>query len=59
MRCPLCGYEFEEASEACAACPMHSRDCSMKCCPRCGYHIVGESKILRLIKRIWRRGDGK
>jgi hypothetical protein len=57
MKCPLCGYEFDEAREACKACPMHTKSCSLKCCPRCGYTIAGESKILKLIKRIWRRRD--
>ena len=55
MKCPLCGHEFEEAREACSACPMHAKGCGMVCCPRCGYTIPGESKVLKLIKRIWGR----
>ncbi len=57
MKCPLCGCEFEEPEQACTACPMHSKGCSLKCCPSCGYALPGESKVLRLIRRIWRRRD--
>jgi len=55
VKCPLCGHEFEEAREACSACPLHAKGCGMVCCPRCGYTIPGESKVLKLIKRIWGR----
>ncbi|NOZ58001.1 MAG: hypothetical protein GXO66_00245 [Euryarchaeota archaeon] len=57
MKCPLCGCEFEEAKDSCSACPMHSKSCSLKCCPNCGYALPGESKVLRLMRRIWRRRD--
>ena len=44
MRCPLCGYEFDESDKQChTACAMNT-SCTMVCCPQCGYQMVDERK---------------
>jgi len=55
MKCPLCGYEFNEndAGATCKGCPM-SGGCNMVKCPNCGYDLPGESKLLKVLKS-WRR----
>lgn len=56
MRCGFCGYEFDpqQADTACPSCPL-SGGCQLFCCPRCGYQIPGESKLITWLKRLRRR----
>ena len=55
MKCPLCGYEYDEHAVAChAACPMN-KGCTMLCCPQCGYQMVDESKTAAgWLRRLWK-----
>ncbi|MFQ6617055.1 MAG: hypothetical protein ACE5QV_00080 [Fidelibacterota bacterium] len=56
MKCPLCGYEFDERSKGChSGCPMN-RDCNLICCPNCGYSFIGGSKILNFFKKSFKKG---
>jgi rubredoxin len=54
MTCAMCGFEFEpaEAQSACGGCPLVP-DCHLLRCPRCGYEMPPEAKLIQLIKR-WR-----
>lgn len=55
MKCPLCGFEFdEEGKGACAGCPMALGSCNLIKCLNCGYCFPGEAKLLKLLKK-WRR----
>ena len=61
MRCGFCGYLFDvgEAEVACSGCPL-LRDCHLVRCPRCGYEMPPEAKLvawLRRLRRRWRPED--
>ncbi|MFQ6058327.1 MAG: hypothetical protein ACE5MB_05515 [Anaerolineae bacterium] len=59
MRCPLCGYEFDEQQMACRTnCPLN-RDCNLICCPNCGYQTVDESrsKTAAWLRRVLKKLD--
>lgn len=46
MKCALCNYEFDQTSLAChTQCPL-GQNCSIICCPNCGYQTVDESKSI-------------
>ena len=51
MKCGFCGYEFgpKEAGTACGSCPL-VKDCHLVRCPRCGYEMPPEAKLI-----IWLR----
>jgi hypothetical protein len=55
LQCPLCGNIFIKDLKTCPqGCPL-SRGCGMVSCPRCHYHFVEESKIVKLFKKILAR----
>ncbi len=53
MRCGFCGCEFDPAVApvACEACPV-ARGCHLIRCPRCGYEMPLESKLVGWLKRL-------
>jgi len=54
-KCPSCGHEFEAPKKegmVCSACPM-KEGCTSPTCPRCGYVLPPESKIVNIIRRIF------
>ena len=57
IACGMCGHEFPPAEgEACrSGCPMAGR-CGMVTCPSCGYEFPTESKVVRLLTNLLRRG---
>jgi hypothetical protein len=58
MKCAFCGYEFklEQAAESCAACPI-ARGCHLVRCPRCGYEMPQEARLVTWLRRRLRRPD--
>ena len=54
MKCPFCGFEFEESQEVCCGCPLRGQ-CKAVCCPNCGYELERESKLADLVRRVWKR----
>ena len=55
MKCPLCGYEFDEKNSEChKECPLN-KECSMVCCPSCHYQFVNESKTVNFIKKLFQK----
>ncbi|MDO8682595.1 MAG: hypothetical protein Q7N50_03845 [Armatimonadota bacterium] len=54
MKCPFCGYEFEQAKVMCSGCPMHNK-CKAVCCPNCGYELERESKLADLAKKLFKK----
>ncbi len=52
MKCPLCGYEFDENEAVCKGCPVN-RDCNTICCPNCGYQTIEKSGLISWIKKIF------
>jgi rubredoxin len=55
MKCPLCGYNFDEAEarNVCQACFMN-RGCELIICPNCNYEFPKESKTVNFIKKLFR-----
>lgn len=48
--CPMCGCTFDPTAHAgCQSCPLN-RDCTLICCPECGYQTVdtGRSSLARI-----------
>ncbi len=56
MRCGFCGYLFEAADSAaaCAGCPVVG-DCHLIRCPRCGYEMPPEAKLVGWVRRMHER----
>lgn len=57
MKCPLCGYQFEEEDVvACKGCPLF-KGCNMVRCPNCGFETPAEPKLVKVMKK-WRSKIG-
>lgn len=56
MRCIFCGYVFDEkqGSKVCADCPL-SKSCSMIRCPNCGYEMLPQPKLLKSLKKLFKK----
>jgi hypothetical protein len=56
IECGMCGHAFtREEGVACAhGCPM-SRGCGMVTCPSCGYEQPAESKVVTLVRSLFKR----
>jgi len=54
LNCPLCSYEFSKARETkCTGCgKLHN--CNKQCCPNCGYELVKETKVIKLIRSLFK-----
>ncbi len=56
-RCPLCGAEFDGASQGCRpSCPL-AKGCNVVCCPACGYSFPQEraglaGRLRRMLDRL-------
>ena len=53
--CPLCGYTFDKTAMMChTACPL-SRQCTIICCPNCGYQVPDEDRaqVVGALRRVW------
>ncbi len=59
MKCGLCGYEFDpnQAGTVCGGCPL-VRGCQLVRCPRCGYEMPPEAKLIGWLRNL-RRGIAK
>ena len=57
MKCPLCGFKFQEEDGrvACRGCPL-AGGCHMLKCPNCGYDVPIEPRLIKALK-AWRRKD--
>lgn len=55
IKCSFCGYSFSNADviESCAGCPL-KRTCNKYKCPKCGFEIPKQTKIAKIIKKLWR-----
>jgi DtxR family Mn-dependent transcriptional regulator len=60
MKCGFCGSVFDpdEAETLCARCPI-LRDCHLIRCPRCGYEMPPEPRLLRWLHNIRQRRNSK
>lgn len=57
--CPLCAARFSHGLLVCGACPLHA-GCDIVKCPQCGYQFPRSSKLVDLVRRLWRRrGAGR
>lgn len=57
MRCGFCGTEFDaaQAASACAGCPVARDGCRLVRCPRCGYEMPPEAKLVGWLRGLRRR----
>lgn len=55
MKCGFCGMEFnlDESKRSCAGCAVNGC-CKKYKCPRCGYEMLSEPGLIKLLKR-WRK----
>ena len=56
MRCDFCGYEFDQAciAASCSSCPL-VKNCAKIICPRCGYEMLPESKLVGWVRKIFQK----
>ncbi len=53
-RCDFCGFTFDPACSlegGCNGCPLAS-GCSKIVCPRCGYEMLPEAKLVGFVRRL-------
>jgi len=57
MKCGMCGYEFDAAAAetACNGCPL-VKGCHLVRCPRCGYEMPPEAKLVGWLRQLRERG---
>ena len=60
MKCSFCGHEFEtsEAQSSCGACSM-AGGCHLIRCPRCGYEMPPEAKLIGWLRKARARLSAK
>ena len=60
MKCGFCGYEFDssDAQSSCGACPV-ARGCHLVRCPRCGYEMPPEARLVSWLRNARARVSAK
>ena len=60
MRCSFCGHDLDpdEAESACGSCPM-AKGCRLVRCPRCGYEMPPEARLVKWIRKLRQRAAGR
>jgi hypothetical protein len=58
LNCSLCGLEFQLKDTACSDCPFAGKG-HIACCPRCGYQVIGRSRIFDFIDHMWKAAKQK
>jgi len=58
VKCGFCDYEFStaQADTACNSCPL-VKGCHLVRCPRCGYEMPPEAKLVRWLRKLRRQPD--
>ncbi len=53
IHCDFCGLDFDPtcAEQSCQGCPL-ARGCSKLNCPRCGYPILPEAKLIGWFRNL-------
>ena len=56
MKCSFCDFEFDQsqAASACGSCPL-MKGCHLVRCPRCGYEMPPEAKLVVWLRELSRR----
>ena len=54
--CSLCGARFTHGTLVCVSCPLNA-GCEVVKCPSCGYQSPRRSRIVDLVRRVFRSGD--
>ena len=56
MKCGFCDFEFDQsqAVAACSSCPL-MKGCHLVRCPRCGYEMPPEAKLVVWLRELSRR----
>lgn len=56
IKCGFCGLEFDpaQAAAACRSCPL-ARGCGLVRCPRCGYEMPPEARLVTWLRKLGRR----
>ncbi len=58
MKCPLCGFEFEEEESApgCNGCPL-AKGCKLVRCPNCSYETPAQPSIISILQKLRRKNE--
>ncbi len=58
MKCPLCGYEFDEAQaqQACSGCSLLKK-CELVRCPNCNFETAPEPEWIKKFRGMRRKKD--
>jgi uncharacterized Zn finger protein (UPF0148 family) len=53
VHCDFCGYDFDPgcAGQSCQGCPL-VKNCGKILCPRCGYEILPEAKLVGWVRGL-------
>jgi hypothetical protein len=55
ITCTMCGYKYKPSGlHSCQSCPIN-HDCSLICCPNCGFQSVDieKTKFTKFISSLW------
>lgn len=55
FECGLCGLRFTHGGKVCTSCAL-SGGCDLVKCPGCGFQFPRESRVVSLVRRLFRRG---
>jgi len=58
MHCDFCGLDFDPActEKSCKGCPISS-NCGQINCPRCGYTMLPEAKLIGWLRTLFQRQE--
>ncbi|MCL4560768.1 MAG: hypothetical protein M1281_09155 [Chloroflexi bacterium] len=56
VHCDFCGYDFDPgcAEQSCQGCPL-VKTCGKVICPRCGYEMLPEAKLVVWVRELLNR----
>jgi rubredoxin len=59
IRCDFCGLVFDPAcsTQSCSGCPL-AKGCSHYICPRCGYAVLPESRLVGWLSKTFKHSQG-
>jgi uncharacterized Zn finger protein (UPF0148 family) len=59
--CDFCGFDFDPtcaSNRGCSSCPL-VKNCGKIVCPRCGYEMLPEAKLVGWMRKIFQKGPAE